>query len=730
MIKEINYEVPVIDKGYANKTLYINLETLEAKIEDVTEEMKEKFIGGRGFDLWLTWKYIPKDKKVKWDDPDNVLCIASGPLGGTTNYPGSGKSIVTAISPLTGILVDSNVGGYFGPFLKFAGFDAMAIQGKAEKELVIFIDGDNGKIIIEEAEDLPSETFQIGKILTERYAVDEKDKRNISVVSAGPGAENAYMGCLNFSWFDGKRGYVRYKQAGRGGTGTVFRNKKIKALVVRKSNVNVKSNNPANPEAEKEVAKRHSKEITELDPKQNDMRNIGTIHLIPIMNDFDLLPTKNFKFGSDPQAEKIGKEAYYKRFEKGPDPCWKGCTVGCTHGVSSFECKTGPYKGQKVTVDGPEYETAAGVGSNWYMWDPDHVIEVNFYCDNYGLDTISVGTGMAFCMECYEYGILNKERTGGIDLSWGNFEGAMEVIHQVAKGDGFGKIFGKGIRYMKEYFKKEFNLSEEEAKLLDDIGMESKGLEFSEYMTKESLAQQGGYGLTLKGPQHDEAWLIFLDMVHNFMPTFEQKAEALWWFPMWRTSFGLLGLCKLPWNDIVPEDNKEFAEGKIEKHGMTVPEDLADPAKVPEHVLNYVQYFNSVTGNNIDSREYIKMSERVYNFQRVMNLLFIPEGVTYKELDTIPFRAMGPVTKEEYLSREDKYYLKELKEKVGVDPTNMTVEEKMAAIRKYREERYEKLKKAVYERRGWTENGVPTIEKLKELGMDFPELIELAKKHQ
>ena len=83
--------------------------------------------------------------------------------------------------------------------------------------------------------------------------------------------------------------------------------------------------------------------------------------------------------------------------------------------------------------------------------------------------------------------------------------------------------------------------------------MESKGLEFSEYMTKESLAQQGGYGLALKGPQHDEAWLIFLDMVHNFMPTFEQKAEALHWFPMWRTWFGLNGLCKLPWNDVVPE---------------------------------------------------------------------------------------------------------------------------------------------------------------------------------
>jgi aldehyde:ferredoxin oxidoreductase len=116
--------------------------------------------------------------------------------------------------------------------------------------------------------------------------------------------------------------------------------------------------------------------------------------------------------------------------------------------------------------------------------------------------------------------------------------------------------------------------------IMQDIGMEAKGLEFSEYMTKESLAQQGGYGLALKGPQHDEAWLIFLDMVHNYMPTFEQKAEALHWFPMFRTWFGLCGLCKLPWNDIVPEDNEETME----------------PAKIMKHVEWYARYFSAVTG--------------------------------------------------------------------------------------------------------------------------------------
>ncbi|MBY9001460.1 MAG: aldehyde:ferredoxin oxidoreductase [Candidatus Heimdallarchaeota archaeon] len=729
-LKEFKYELAELSRGYAGKTLYINLDSLEIKIEEVTEEMKDKFVGGKGFDLYLMWKHLPKDKKTKWDDNENVLSIASGPLGGTSNFPGSGKSIVTGISPLTGIIIDSNAGGYFGPFLKYAGFDALAIQGKAEKEVSIFINGEEGKIIIDDAEELPSETYKIGTILTEKYADDDKDKREISVVSAGPGAENSNWGCLNFSWFDPRRNYVRYKQAGRGGTGTILRNKKIKAIVVKKRNVRTQGNNPADLDALNKVGRKHTSEMIELDPKQNEMRTLGTVHLVPIMHEFDLLPTKNFKYGRFDTHEKIGKEVYRAKFNKGPDPCWKGCAVGCSHGVSNFECKTGPYKGQLVSVDGPEYETLAGVGSNWYVDDPDAVLEVNFYCDTYGLDTISIGTGIGFLMELYEYGILNKERTGGLDLTWGNSDVALELIHQIARGEGFGKIIGMGVKKLKKYFVEEYNLTEDEAQLVNDIGMESKGLEFSEYMTKESLAQQGGYGFALKGPQHDEAWLIFEDMVRNNMPTFEDKANALWWFPMWRTSFGLLGLCKLPWNDIIPEDNSQFATGAIEKDEMKVPADLADPAKIPEHVLNYVEYYNAVTGKKINSVDYIIMSERVYNFQRSMNLLLIPEGVTYRDLDSIPYRAMGPVTEEEYLSREDEYYLKQLKEDARIDVTNLSTEEKMKELRRLREARFEKLKNAVYKRRGWTNMGVPTLEKLKELGMDFPELVDLVKKHQ
>jgi aldehyde:ferredoxin oxidoreductase len=267
-------------------------------------------------------------------------------------------------------------------------------------------------------------------------------------------------------------------------------------------------------------------------------------------------------------------------FDKGFDGCWMGCALACAHGVKDFEPKTGAYKGQKVFVSGPEYETIAGVGSSCGIFDADYVIEMNFYCDIYGLDTISVGTATAFAMECYEMGLIDKKATGGLDLRFGNSEAALELVHQMAKGEGFGVTVGQGIKRMKKHFAEKYHV---DSKIMQDIGMEAKGLEFSEYVTKESLAQQGGYGLALKGPQHDEAWLIFSDMVRNEMPTFEQKAENLHWFPMFRTWFGLNGLCKLPWNDVIPLDNKQTKE----------------PAKIMGHVENYMKFFAAVTGRKV-----------------------------------------------------------------------------------------------------------------------------------
>jgi aldehyde:ferredoxin oxidoreductase len=696
-VKTFNYRRPAIDRGYANQTLHVNLTDLALTTKPVSAEMKETFVGGKGFDLWLLWNAVRPE--TRWDDPENAVCIACGPLGGTPAYPGSGKSIAATISPLTGAPIDSNVGGYFGPYLKFSGFDALELTGTSAEPLVVFVDGIEEKVEVFAASGLPEDSYRLCEVLTAHFA--QGKPRDVSVVTAGPGAQHTLFGCLNFSWYDGKRKRARYKQAGRGGVGTVFAHKGLAALVARwDAGVSLDTNRPADKDRLRKVAKLHSKEIVALDPKQNEMAVIGTTHIVTIMDDHDLLPTHNFRFGRHRETGNIGQAVFRRLFDPGFDGCWLGCTVACSHGVRDFTPVSGPYRGKKVFVDGPEYETVAGCGSNLGIFDPHTVIEMNFYCDAYGLDTISVGTAIAFAMECYELGLIGPTHTGGLELYFGNRAAALDLVHQMAAGEGFGCIVGQGVRRMKARFAADYGA---DAALMADIGMESKGLEFSEYMTKESLAQQGGYGLALKGPQHDEAWLIFLDMVHNFMPSFEQKAEALHWFPMFRTWFSLCGLCKLPWNDIVPEDNK----------------DTAEPAKIMKHVAWYAEYFSAVTGREAGADELIRMSEAVYNFQRVFNLRM---GFGRRAQDSLPYRAVGPVTEIEYESRAERYDA-QLRDTLGVDPEGKGTAEKMALLRSHREQDYEHLKDAVYARRGWTADGIPTLATVTRLGIDFPEVL-------
>jgi aldehyde:ferredoxin oxidoreductase len=196
-----------------------------------------------------------------------------------------------------------------------------------------------------------------------------------------------------------------------------------------------------------------------------------------------------------------------------------------------------------------------------------------------------------------------------------------------------------------------------------------------------------------------------MDQVNNQLPNFADKAEALHYFPMWRTWFSLHGLCKLPWNDILPADNAQTDE----------------PAKVLEHVENYTWLYEGVTGRSVSADDLIQQSERVYNFQRIFNLKM---GFGTREHDYPPYRAVGPVTMDEYESRAG-YYDRQLQQDIGVYQADLTIEKKMTRLRQYREARYEQLLDAVYARRGWDENGIPTLQTLRRLGIDLPEAINL-----
>jgi len=185
------------------------------------------------------------------------------------------------------------------------------------------------------------------------------------VVSTGPGAKHALIGCLNFSWYDAKRNQTRYKQAGRGGIGTVFADKGIKAIVVRWNTVTVDTNNPADKSALKEVARMHSREIVELDPKQNEMSKIGTTHLVTIMNDHDLLPTNNFRYGRHPEAGNLGQEVYRHIFDKGFDGCWMGCTLHA-HTASRISCPSQGLTGEgKFLLTGQSMKPLRVVDQIW-----------------------------------------------------------------------------------------------------------------------------------------------------------------------------------------------------------------------------------------------------------------------------------------------------------------------------------------------------------------------------
>jgi aldehyde:ferredoxin oxidoreductase len=706
VLKEVPFSPSLPCKGYNDRILYVNLSSLTVQEKPVTQQMKDLFVGGRGFGLWYLWNAVTPE--TRWNDPENEIIICPGPLSGMTQYPGSGKSLVVAISPQTDVPIDSNVGGYFGPLLKFSGYDAIELQGKADRDVILVIDGPKGVIRVEDAPEVPADAHILAEVLTRMYAEDDADRPNISVVCAGAAAEHSLIGMLNFSWWDKRRGCVRLKQAGRGGIGTVFRDKRIRALVCRGPVVKGDLNHPVDPETIARTGIKLHQEIRANDAAQCNMRRTGTAHLVEIMDAYDLLPIHNYQFGSSPEVSRIASHVWEARCtQKTVDGCWYGCSMACAKGADGLVLKTGPYKGHMVTVDGPEYENAAGLGSNGGVFDPEAILELNFYCDTYGVCTITYGTLVAFVMECYQRGILDQERTGGLDLTWGNAESDLEMLHQMARGEGFGLIAGQGVKKMKEIF---IANGWGDPQLIRDIGMEVKGLEYSQYISKESLAQQGGFALTNKGPQHDEAWLIFMDMVNKQIPTFEDKAEALYYFPLFRTWFGLNGLCKLPWNDVEPVDNAQTPE----------------PAKVPEHVQNYLDLFCATTGMKIDRETLIMQSARVYNFQRIFNIRM---GKGLRANDIPPYRSVGPVTREEYLSRAERYD-KQMLEEIGVDPAGKSVEEKIAITRAYRLDRYGKLCDAVYARRGWTRDGVPTVARLKELGLDvLPEVVAVVKAH-
>jgi len=700
ILHQIEYKPAKVVGGYTDCILRVNLGKPEIIIQKLPPDFKNKYVGGRGYALKLIWDGTTRE--TRYDSPENILVMSSGPLGNEPAFPGTGKFIVGTISPLTDTFIDSNIGGHFGPILKRAGFDALAVSGVSKKDLVILIDGGAGTITIATAPAYNKETddgaLSFGESLLKEVNGGELND-TLAAVTAGKGACNARFGIVNSLFFDVRRKRIRSKQAGRGGTGTVMRHKGLRAIVARSNLSKVNGNNAVDKEGVRQAGSKLKAVVSKCDTQQLHLSTWGTTGLSEYMDKFHLFPINNYQYGHSPESPKLFAQVFLEKYfdKKIPDGCYYGCNLACAKGAENVKLTRGPKAGLVVNIDGPEYETVGAV-SSMGIFDPHFVMEYNWYCDEYGIDTISTGVTISFFMECFQRGFLTAADTG-CELTFGNIEAADRLLHEIAVGKGFGKIVGQGVARGKKWVAERHaarNGTSQESVMaeLNKFGMEVKGLEFSMYITKESLAQQGGYGFALKGPQHDEAWLIFIDQVHKELPTLEHKANALKWFPLIRTWFNATGLCKLPWIDV---RNPEAAS-------------TSEPSKNIPTLDYYVAYLNATTGSHKTLQDILDDSERLYILQKLINLR---QGKGTRTNDQIPQRAIGPAYFNEYEARAE-YYDEWLQQQLGDSKVPATPEQRHELLMEKRIEAYQHLCDIVYEKKGFTSEGIPkreTVEK-------------------
>ena len=715
IINSRTYRPAPIKGGYTDRILKIDLTSATISIETIDQGFREKFIGGRGYALKLIWDGTSAE--TQFDSPENILVFSGGPLCSEPRFPGTGKFIVGTISPLTETFIDSNVGGHFAPLMKLCGFDAIAITGLSHKDVVVVINGDQGSIDIMEAPQIDQDTelgaLSYGESIL-RILTNDQINEDIAAVTAGIGAVNTRFGIINSLYYDPRRKRLRAKQAGRGGTGTVMRHKGLRAVVVNSSLPRIGANNPVDPMGVKEAGGKLKRVISQMDPKQLRLSLWGTPVLVEYMDRYHLLPVQNYQYGQHPDSSKVFADVFLERyFEKRmPDGCYLGCNLACAKGAEKVRLSRGPMAGKDVGIDGPEYENIAAV-TGMGIFDPQFVMEYNWYCDNYGLDTISMGVTASFLMECYQRGFLT-EREVGYPLQWGDGDTAFRLLHETALGKGFGRVCGQGVKRAKEWVAKQCSIRiakpiETVMAELNKFAMEVKGLEFSMYIPKESLAQQGGYGFSLKGPQHDEAWLIFIDQIHNELPTFEMKAEALKWFPLVRTWFNAVGLCKLPWIDV---RHPEAASTK-------------EPSKNHPSLSYFVEYLNATTGSKKAVEDILEDSERLYMLQKLINLR---QGRGTREHDQVPARAMGPAFPNEYQAREE-YYDQWLRKELNHRELPSSLEQRQRLLMELRQKAYSKLCDVVYEEKGFSAQGIPFPEVVERLGLLDQQAAQLLQAH-
>lgn len=584
--------------GYAGRILHINLTHRKTKEEAITQEFAKTYIGGVGFVARLLLDNLsPKADPLS---PENVLVYATGPVCGTL-VPCSFKCTVGAKSPLTGFIGESTTTSFWPSWLKLAGCDSLVITGKAEKPTYLFID--DSTIEFRNADSIWGKSSEE----TEKLIQEElKDPQNIKVASIGVGGENKVL----FANINNDR--APGQGARRTGMGAVMGSKNLKAIALRGTNSVEIANLSKLLDLCYDFKNRAQGPCTEK------YRIMGTPANVSVFQNMGILPTKNFQQAQFENSEKVSGETMLTDYAVRIDACGS-CPIACDHVCTVDE---GAHAGATASID---YESLWSLGANCGVNSFPAIIKAVSLCDEYGLDAISTGVVIAWAMECYEKGLLTKAKTGGLELNFGNEEACIQLIHKIARREGFGDLLSQGAK----------RASQKLGKGSEHFAMHVKGLEMPGYDVRGLKTAALGWAVAARGGCQARSGAYKYD-IDGHVDRFNSEAnrgELVMQSEDFETMLDSLAICRFI--------RKCFKDP------------YAEAAK----------FYEFTTGINITGNDLKIVANRINNLKKIFN---IREGWTRKD-DSLPPRIIkepipeGPskgavVTIEELNIMLDGYY--------------------------------------------------------------------------
>ncbi|MCU0483582.1 MAG: aldehyde ferredoxin oxidoreductase family protein [Chloroflexi bacterium] len=560
--------------GSNGAILRVDLSSGRTSVEAFDEPFWRQYPGGRALAVHLLLRECPAN--VDPLGPDNVLVLAAGLL---TGAPVSTATRFTAVarSPLTGAFGESEAGGFWGPELKMAGFDAVVVTGRAPEPVYLWVR--DGTAEIRDARHLWGKTPP-----TVQAAIkDEVGEKHAKVLQVGPAGERGvrYAVLMN---------ELRHYN-GRAGMGTVMGAKNLRAVAVRGSGRYLDLAH--DPAALGELGRRLSQAVKD-DPRSWSLRTKGTPVLTDTLNAAGILPTRNFRQGAFEGVDGIGLAAY-DRHRTGQRSCY-ACAVRCKPQVEVDDRHR-----VTDTYDGPEYEAVAGFGPDCGVDDIQAVMKANELCNEHGIDVISASATIAFAMECFEHGLIGPADTDGIELRFGNAEAMLLVVDRIGRREGFGDLLADGARRAAEVI----------GGGAGDLAMHVKGQELPMHDPRGKVGVALGYATNEAGADHlvafhdgiftDPASLGFrsatpLGVDEPFGPLELNAAKVRAWFlgESWTSCEKSIGFCYFGPSprSFIPVEDVVAAVRAASGWEVTVAELL----EIGERATNLARLFNAREG--------------------------------------------------------------------------------------------------------------------------------------